>query len=302
MKRQLVSVLLFALGVVGVGTTQPRLAAITKGVKATDDIYPFPPPDELRALTLGYHAAATDLLWAKLLVEYGMHWSEKRPFETIPLYVDAILALEPTYSPIYRYVDTFLVYRPLQGTESDVRRVRAYLERGLKERPNDHRIWRQYGQFIAFSAPTFLTSQDEIAQWRLDGANAMARAVELGADVDRAVTAASMLSKVGERDAAIRSLRRAYALTDDPQVRADLVLRLQRLQASAAREAAERDAHFIESRWHRDFLTLSRGEFLLLGPAPDPLTCAGRGKAECELDWGPVLPSTRESGDDETIR
>src|SRR5437660_1703747 len=77
--------------------------------KAREDVYLFPPPNQLRAVTLGYRAAATDLIWAKLLVEYGMHWQEKRDFPDLDRYVDAILALEPDFQPLYLTVDTLLV-------------------------------------------------------------------------------------------------------------------------------------------------------------------------------------------------
>ena len=53
-------------------------------------------------MTLGYTAAAVDLLWAKVLVEYGIHHAEKRPFADLEAYLDAILTLEPTYKNVPR--------------------------------------------------------------------------------------------------------------------------------------------------------------------------------------------------------
>ena len=50
-------------------------------------------------------AAAADAIWAKLIVEYGTHWAEKRPFAEAPRYLDAILALEPTYPLVYKYAE-----------------------------------------------------------------------------------------------------------------------------------------------------------------------------------------------------
>ena len=125
------------------------------------------------------------MLWAKLLVEYGTHFSEHREFTEIPRYVDAILELEPNYQPLYKYVDTMLAYRPMQGTESDVRLARVYLERRIRELPQDSRMWLRYGQFIAFIAPSFLKDDRDTQAWRKEGAEAMARAVELGADSRR---------------------------------------------------------------------------------------------------------------------
>lgn len=182
------AVILMLAAAGGVAATQPTLAKTVHEAKESYDIVVFPPPAQLRAAILGWDAATVDVLWAKLLVEYGTHFSEHREFTDIPRYVDAILELEPNYEPLYKYVDTMLAYRPMQGTESDVRLARAYLERGTREVPQDPRMWTRYGQFIAFIAPSFLTNDDEKQAWRKDGAEAMGHAVELGADADEAIT------------------------------------------------------------------------------------------------------------------
>src|SRR5204862_227728 len=136
-------------------------------------------------------------------------------------------------------------------------------------------VWLHYGQFVAFLGPSFLGSQEEKERWRKDGAEAILRAVDLGADADRAVSATTVQSKAGERDAAIAQLQRAYALTDDARTRDEIGAKLERLQASAEKDAAERNVRFVESRWREQFAFLSRGEYLMLGPLADPLACAG---------------------------
>ncbi len=287
-----VALTLLVASIVGVAILQPRLAATVKAVKQREDVYVLPPPAQLRAMTLGYRAAAIDLLWAKLLVEYGTHWQEHRAFDALPRYIDAILEIEPDYAPIYRYVDTMLVYRPPRGYEADARLARKYLERGIKERPYDAKVWMQYGQFIAFIAPGFLEDSEEKERWRVDGAFAMIRAVELGADPDRAVSAATILSKRGENEAAIRTLRRVYALTDSASEREAIAQKLAKLSANAERETTARDVQYVESRWRKDFPFLSRGEYLMVGPGVDAMRCAGRKRAiDCTTDWGPRLPS-----------
>ena len=231
MREAVVAALLLAGGASLVAVTRPGLAAVAHRVKQRDDVYTLPPPGELRLLSLGYDAALVDTLWAKLLVEYGTHWGEHRAFEDVPHYLDAILALEPDYPPLYKYAATLLVYRPLVGTEADARMARAYLERGVfKERPDDHAVWLEYGQFIGFIGPGFLPSPAEQDEWRHDGAKAIAHAVELGADPDRSLTAATMLSRYGERDAALKELERALPLTDDPYTQAQIELKLQLLR------------------------------------------------------------------------
>jgi hypothetical protein len=238
-------------------------------------------------MTLGYRAAAADAIWAKLIVEYGTHWQEKRPFVDAPRYLDAILALEPTYPLVYKYADTLIVYRPPRGTEEDWYTAKKYLERGIRERPLDHEVWLHYGQFLAFMSTAFLSDAQAIARFRREGAEAIMRAVELGADIDSSLTAATILNKYGERDSAVRDLQRKYAITDDPQQRELIAMKLAQLDATAEREAIERDMRLIEERWRKEYNFLTRDAYMLLGPISDPLRC-GR-DAPCARDWNEAL-------------
>jgi hypothetical protein len=247
--------------------------------------------------TLGWDAAAVDILWSTLLVVHGTHWSERREFLGTPNYADAILELEPTYAPIYHYIDTLMVYRPMQGTEDDARKARAYLELGTRERPQDAYLWLNYGEFIAFIAPSFLHDDAEIARWRQEGAEAIGHAVELGGDPELALTAASMLSRSGSTEAGIRYLERAYALTEHPamaSVHEAIGRRLAAFEANGLRQAADEAAKAVDERWHAELPFVSREEYLLLGPSVDPLRCAGLEGADdpsCARDWRtPAVP------------
>lgn len=276
----------------GVALIQPRLAASVHAVKERDDIVAFPPPEQLRALVLGWDAAAVDLLWSSLLVEYGEHFAERRDFKEIPRYIDAILALEPSYAPLYRYVDTMLAYRPMQGTEADVVLARKYLERGMKERPQDSRVYMKFGQFCAFIAPSFLSSEAARKEWRRAGAEAIARAVELGEDADEALAASAMLSEAGEKREAVRYLENAYAFTEHPSMREvhDAIgRRLASLEESTERDAEKDALQAVTDRWSREMPTVTRDRYLLLGPGLDAAKCAGvaaMGAPGCERGWG----------------
>jgi tetratricopeptide (TPR) repeat protein len=286
-----------ALGVLGVALIQPGLSSSLHAAKAREDVYLFPPPAELRVATLGYRAAFVDMLWVKLRIEYGSHFVEKRPFPDVVHYLDALLELEPDFAPVYKYVDTMLCYHAGVGTAQDARRARAYLERGIAARPNDHEVWLHYGQFLAFMGASYLPSKAEIDRWRVDGAKGLERAVELGEDPDRSLAAANLLSEQGKRDAAVRALERAYALTDDKTIREGIVKRLAALHADDVRDRATRDVSFIEGRWHDRFPFVGRGTALLLGPGNDPARCVGQNAArepECSSDWEPMLPSSKE--------
>lgn len=291
---------LLATSVLGVGRLQAQLAKTVHAVKEGEDVYALPPPAELHWATLGWEAAAVDLLWASLLVEYGMHWSEHREFRSVPNYVDAILELEPTYAPVYRYIDTMLAYRPLQGTEEDIRAARRYLERGLRERRDDARIWMQYGEFMAFIAPSFLHDQSEQDAYRKAGAEAIGHAVELGGDADKALSAAAVLTRVGATEAGIRYLERAYAITPSSSEEHKAIGRkLSALKATAFSDSTDATLRAIEARWRRELPELSPDLYLLVGPKVDVARCSGLGAAgdlDCVRDWVSVKPP--ESSED----
>jgi hypothetical protein len=275
-----------------IAQVQPALAARLHRVQGDRDAYVLPPPAELRAMTLGYTAAAVDLLWAKLLVEYGIHHAEKRAFPDLESYLDGILTLEPDYRNVFTYADTLLVYRPPRGYERDARTARRVLEQGIAARPYDGETWLRYGDFLAFVAPSFLPDEAEIAEWRKRGAEALLRANELGAGANRAMTAAALLGRAGQRDAAIRQLEKSYAMTDDPDERARIERELGKLQASREGERVAAAMHAFEQRWAAELPFVSRTTFLLLGPQVDAAACAGPAKAHdpaCSRSWSVVL-------------
>jgi hypothetical protein len=190
-----------------------------------------------------------------------------------------------------------LAYRPMQGTESDVRLARAYLERGTRELPQDARVWLKYGQFIAFIAPSFLKDPNGTQLWRKEGAEAMERAVELGADPDEAMAATSMLSRAGATREAIHYLENAYAFTEHPSMREiheAIGKRLEALSSISLRDQADATERTIDERWARELPTVSRDHYLLLGPVTDPARCAGPyafEEAACARSWQDVTAS-----------
>ncbi|MFO0735777.1 MAG: hypothetical protein U0270_07855 [Labilithrix sp.] len=280
--------LLAALAALGctalLAVLQPAFTAKLKPFRYQTSVLDLPPAAHVKRMSLGYHSALVDVLWAKLLVEQGLHFQDKRRFEALPSYLDAIIELEPRFTPVYEYVDTLLLFQYLPGGDREAHLARSYLERGTRERPYDHRVWLHYGQYLAFLAPSFLSDKAEAERWRTDGAIALARAVDLGADADRGLAASTILDKAGERKAAIAQLQRHYALTDDPDTRRQIRLKLERMNATVE---AEGSINEVEQLWRGHYPFLSRGEVLLIGPRRDGTRCAGsRGyDRECAADW-----------------
>jgi hypothetical protein len=294
----LAGALLFLAAAGGVALVQPRLARVAHKAGDREDVYALPPPEQLRAATLGWDAAAVDLLWATLLVQYGGHWQERHEFTDGVRYAEDIVALEPTYEPLYRLVDTLLVYRPLQGTARDARDARAILERGTRERPDDARLWRTYGDFLAYMAPSFITDPEEQKAWRKDGALALEHALELGGDPNVVLGAAGVLSDIGERDAVLRFLQRAYAMTQHPSmasIHEAIAQKLALLLGQMQEDRADALMRAIGERWQREMPAVSRDDYLLLGPAVDTSRCAGLAGADdpaCAREMPEAAPPT----------
>jgi len=272
-----------------IAVVQPWLARETHAVKRRDDVSALPPPKQLKAMTLGYHAAAADLLWAKLIVEWGLAHQEKRPFPDLRRFLDGILEVEPDFPTLFSFVDTLLVYGPTPGTAEDARDAKTYLVRGTQTRPYDHEVWLHYGQFAAFLGPSFLTDEAEIQAWRKEGAFALMRAVELGSDPDRSLAAGTILAKSGEKTAVLMHLRRSYALADDPETRRNLLFKIRKIEDSPEGEEA---VDVVEREWRSRYGFVSRGTALLIGPSRNAAACAGPasyGRKECPRDWNALV-------------
>ena len=287
----LVAGVLIAASAAGLRAVQPRLAERVAAVKEQDESYSLPPPDQLPALSLGYRSALADLLWARVLVTQGMRISEHRRFDNGALYFRSIFALEPTFREPYLMLDAILTFGAVRASIEDVKDTRALFELGMRERPNDAQLFLTAGGFLAYIAPGYLPEEDR-TEWRLLGGRILARAAELATGQEglqwHALAAAGVLNRNGERDAAVSFLERTYEITEDPEIREEILKQLRAMRADEAAERARGSARRFEETWRGEFPFVSRALILLLGPRADPAACAGPGRAEqpaCARDW-----------------
>ncbi|MDI3283382.1 hypothetical protein [Polyangium sp. 15x6] len=276
-----------------IGSVRARVAEQHAHVKETSDVYLLPPPKEVVELSFGYRAALADVLWAHALVAQGLRTAERRRFEHIADLIDTINELDPEFRDPYLMSDALITIQIGESRREDVDRTRAILERGMRNRPLDPEIWRTAGQFIAFIAPgTYLTDPEERAAWKVDGARMLARAAELGGDAGHmgwaAIAGAGILTRQGERDAAIRLIQRTLAVTDDEELRERLQQQLASLVGEVKLEAYRRRQTEMLELTLRDVPFVSKSTLFVLGPPFDPAYCAGGAHADdrrCALTW-----------------
>jgi tetratricopeptide (TPR) repeat protein len=257
------------------------------------DVYFLPPPEQVEAMSLGYKAAVADVLWAHVLVSQGLHTFERRRFENLTRLYDTINSLAPTWRTPYLLADALITFQSAHTPLEEVIKAREILERGIEHRPYDSEIWLNLGQFVSFVAPaSYIEDHDpELAKrWRSEGTAYLARAAELGANDSniswQALGGANILLKAGERDAAIRFLKRTYAVTDDEELKKDILRRLERLVAEREFDRYRTRDEAFRRRYESELPFLTRDQALVLGPPPEPARCAGGGNdASCATSW-----------------
>ena len=270
-----------------------------KRVKNRHDVYFLPPPEQVVRMSLGYRHAFADVLWAHVLVSQGLHNVERRRFENLVRLYDAINELAPKWRSPYLLADALITFQANETPFEEVVKVREILERGTKERPTDAGIWLNLGQFVSFVAPASYLEDDhpDVAKrWRLEGVPYLARAAELGAENAnvswQALGGAVILAKAGQRDAAIAFYERTYKVTDDEELKKDIMRRLSALMQERDLESLrQREKTFIETFLGRLPIVnpvRERDAAITLGPPPMPARCAGPGhedKIECATNW-----------------
>jgi hypothetical protein len=288
---KLASASLLAISIATIGYARSKVVASTAAVKAASDVFALPSPGVLNALSLGYRSALADYLFSSTMVAYGTHGEEHRRFEFIGQYLDSIVGLDPYFCQTYKYADTFIVYQPTGNPSPDeVRHVRRLLEKGLQMCSTDGNLWMSAGQFMAYIGTQFLTDEKEKEEFRTAGARTLARAAELETGNHnvqwQALSAATLFSREGNRDAAIAFLERVYGVTDSEEIRATVAAKLSMLREEERVDRRKRHADAFNEAWRKDMPFVSRTGMLVLGPRYDPSGCSGRGDAKsCPNTW-----------------
>ncbi len=292
----LVETLAAAAAVALIAIARPHAAAIADRVAEVSDSYDLPPNRVLPEVSLGYRSALADLIWAHVLVTQGLRMEAHRPFDYVVQYMDAISTLDPGFRDPYRLADTLIAYQSNDPNKvENVRQARRVMEFGLKQFPLDTELWLDYGQFLAYVAPSVITDPKEQVQWRADGAKALAHVVELGAAdpaaLFKSVAAVRFMIDHGENEAAIRMLEKAYAVTDDPDTREQIELKLKRLLGTRAESQRLLLTRKFDELWRNDLPFVSHTEMSALGPPVNVWMCAGLGSPDpavtrpCDRDW-----------------
>ncbi|MFO0681262.1 MAG: hypothetical protein U0234_04385 [Sandaracinus sp.] len=258
-----------SLGVIG---AIARLPATERAQEADtyEDRYYLPTPVWLEVFSLGYREALADLIWIRMLVYYGDELVHRGAERHVFDYADAILALDPDASMVYRWMGTLGVYRATDVTVEDVERTATIMERGAARYPNDGQLAWRTGALLAFELPPFYR-EDPAAQRRARerAVPYLVRATELGAAPPYAMlTSSSLLLRIGHAEEAATHLEEMYSAVEDPALRAEIAARIESLRSGAFAEAFVEENRRFEERWGREMPYAPAALYDLVGPIP----------------------------------
>ncbi|MEZ4376360.1 MAG: hypothetical protein R3B07_36480 [Polyangiaceae bacterium] len=300
--QTLIAVLLMLVCGLGVALNHAPMVARHAELKAKNDVYPLPSPEQTVVASLGYRSALADAIYAHVLVSYGLHIQERRGFDFIGEYLDTISTLDPKFADPYRYADTFLILQAKKATRADYVKAREILERGMKELPNDTFLWITAGQYIAYIAPPHLGDDELFKQWRLDGARVLAHACELvGTNENlpyQCITAATLFSGAGEEEATEKFLERVLAVSDDPEIQKMALAYMQAKLSEGARNRVQRRLDRLREARDETLPAVGKDRFLVIGPPLDAAKasghCDGRTPDEAASPSDPVVDCTSD--------
>lgn len=251
-----VALLLALVGVLtGVWSLRTRAMEQYLETQTYEDIYYLPPPQWLQVMSLGHRRALADLIWLRALIYFGDEFENQGAVRHVFDYGESMLALDPDFGRVYRWVGVAGIYTPTGSPPDVVRRAIDVLRRGVARFPDDGELAWDAGATIVYELLPQLDEDDpDRTQLLEEGNQHMMAAARLGAGPAWLVlTNAATLSKLGETDRELRHLEEMYAMIRDPKVRAQIENRLAILRDQAYSEAFRSANEEFEQRRLEEF-------------------------------------------------
>ena len=264
----LTAAVLAALGL-AVHEVGEAMAAERAAWPRTEERVLVPPPRVGRLLAIGYNELAADLAWSRLLVYYGSGLGKQSGLRDVEPLLELVNALDPFFRRPYRWGAYATTYRTGPANQEEFRASIRVLERGVRAFPDDWELFWVLGLRHAYD----LQSEDpaERRRWREQGADYMEKAMHMPeAPPDLPLDAASMRTRLGQTDRALRELGEMILSATDDATRAKLAERYQAIAGSQpAGNQLRRAGQELFARWQADLPYVPTALWVLVGaPAP----------------------------------
>src|SRR4051812_21483007 len=233
-----------------------------------EDVLYLPQPSALHALALGHDELAADLVFIRGLVYFGSQLEQKGDYRWLENYLDTITELDPRWKTPFRWAGVATMYNGKPITNQAVLLSNHFLERGVKQFPEDWELPFMLGCNYLFELHTDDPKQRD--EWRRIGGEWVRHAAIVGGAPSWVpLLAATIMRQEGQEEAAVRHLEEVYVSTQDERTRDQVRNQLLALHAKIdlAREQRERTA--FDQAWKKTLPYVPPDLFVAIG-APRP--------------------------------
>jgi len=233
------------------------------------DVLLLPRAEVMRAVALGHTELAADLVWVRAVVYVGGEIAHHGDLGWLGRYLETVIALDPTFRRPYKWAGVVTMYNGHVITNDMVRQSTHFLELGARAFPRDWEFPFMLGCNYLNELKT--TDPEQRAAWRRIAGEYIRRAAIIGGGPTwLPVLAASIYTREGETDLAIRHLEEVYASSEDPRVREEVRRKLTQLRAATAADRIERARESLERGWRAWAPYAPLDLYVLVGePVPD---------------------------------
>jgi hypothetical protein len=227
-----------------------------------------PTPGAARLVSLAHNELLADLFWIRTLVYYGDGLVAEHGMPDVESLILLINRLDPHFRKPYQwgsFASTFREDGP--ATQAEYRSSVEILRRGLEVFPRDWELnWLLGLRLFLDLKPADPAERKKLQD---EGAMYIERAMRLPrAPSDLPILAASLRTKLGQKDRALRALREMILITEDPKARERLERQYAGLASESAADELAAHARELDSAWKRDLPYVPRTTYLILGPPP----------------------------------
>jgi hypothetical protein len=252
-----------------------RAAALREQVADVDRHVLVPSPTAARVLSLGYTELVADLYWVRMLVYYGDGLIHDTGMPDTESLVKLVNTLDPTFRKPYIWGAYATTFRQPAGpnrlvsTPDEYRASVDILRRGVQVFPGDWELAWVLGVRLYLDLKG--DSPEEQTRNQEEGATYIERAMHLP-DAPRhlPILAASLRTKLGQKEKALRDLREMILITEDEKARAELVRRYAAMASDTASHELAEAAAESDREWSATLPYAPRSLYILLGPTPSP--------------------------------
>lgn len=158
-----------------------------------------------------------DMLWLRAIYYFGQHALTDRQFPYLLNLLDIITDLVPRWE--YPFLSGAVIIPDLDKTSDDALYI---IEKGLAYHPENWQLW-------FFKGYHFWKNGDN-----LEAANALQKAAVLpGAPVYLAQLSATLLTRAGRREMALRFLEQSLEMIQDPRQREFIISKIKKVKAES---------------------------------------------------------------------